>query len=29
LMFFKDGEKVDQIVGVVPKPQIESKLSGL
>lgn len=29
LMFFKNGEKVDQIVGVVPKSQIETKLTGL
>ena len=29
LIFFKNGEKVDQIVGVVPKTQIESKITGL
>lgn len=29
LMFFKDGEKVDQIVGVVPKNQIQSKIENL
>ena len=26
LMFFKNGEKVDQMVGAVPKPQIKSKI---
>jgi thioredoxin 1 len=26
LLFFKDGKVVDQIVGAVPRPQIESKL---
>jgi thioredoxin 1 len=29
LMFFKDGQKVDQIVGAVPKPQLKSKLDSL
>lgn len=29
LMFFKDGEKVDQIVGAVPKPQLKAKLDSL
>ncbi|MGO9612593.1 MAG: thioredoxin [Dissulfurispiraceae bacterium] len=26
IMFFKDGQKVDQIVGAVPKPQLKSKI---
>jgi len=26
IMFFKDGAKVDQIVGVVPKQQLKSKI---
>ncbi len=26
IMFFKNGEKVDQMVGAVPKPQIKSKI---
>ena len=26
IMFFKDGSKVDQIVGVVPKQQLKSKI---
>lgn len=29
IMFFKNGEKVDQIVGVVPKQQLKSKLDSL
>lgn len=29
LMFFKDGEKVEQIVGAVPKPQLQSKIDQL
>jgi len=29
LMFFKDGQKVDQVVGAVPKPQIKAKLDSL
>lgn len=29
LMFFKDGQKVDQIVGAVPKPQLKAKLDSL
>ncbi len=26
IIFFKNGEKVDQMVGAVPKPQIKSKI---
>ncbi|MFN3396116.1 MAG: thioredoxin [Thermodesulfovibrionales bacterium] len=29
IMFFKDGEKVDQIVGAVPKPQLKAKIESL
>jgi thioredoxin 1 len=29
LMFFKDGEKVEQIVGAVPKPQLQTKIDQL
>ncbi len=29
LMFFKGGQKVDQIVGAVPKPQLKAKLDSL
>ncbi|MFO0752841.1 MAG: thioredoxin [Thermodesulfovibrionales bacterium] len=29
LMFFKDGQKVDQIVGAVPKPQLKAKIDAL
>ncbi len=29
LMFFKSGQKVDQIVGAVPKTQLKSKLDAL
>lgn len=29
IMFFKDGQKVDQIVGAVPKPQLKSKIDTL
>ncbi|MBF0540797.1 MAG: thioredoxin [Nitrospirae bacterium] len=29
LMFFKGGEKVDQIVGAVPKAQLKDKISSL
>ncbi len=29
LMFFKGGEKVEQIVGAVPKPQLQSKIDSL
>ncbi len=29
IMFFKDGNIVDQIVGVVPKEQLKSKLESL
>ncbi|MEJ2181892.1 MAG: thioredoxin [Nitrospirota bacterium] len=26
IMFFKGGEKLDQVVGAVPKPQLKSKI---
>ncbi len=29
IMFFKNGEKVDQIVGAVPKQQIKAKIDSL
>jgi len=29
IMFFKDGQRVDQIVGVVPKSTLKSKLDNL
>jgi thioredoxin 1 len=29
IMFFKDGAKLDQIVGVVPKQQLKAKLDSL
>ncbi len=29
IMFFKGGEKVDQIVGAVPKPQLKAKIDAL
>ncbi len=29
IMFFKDGQKVDQVVGAVPKPQLKSKIESL
>jgi len=29
IMFFKGGEKLDQIVGAVPKPQLKAKLDAL
>lgn len=29
LLFFKDGVKVDQVVGAVPKPQLKSKIDAL
>lgn len=29
ILFFKDGELVDRVVGAVPKAQIESKISSL
>lgn len=29
IMFFKNGQKVDQVVGAVPKPQLKSKLESL
>jgi thioredoxin 1 len=29
IIFFKDGEKADQIVGAVPKPQLKAKIDAL
>jgi thioredoxin 1 len=29
VMFFKSGEKLDQIVGAVPKPQLQAKIDSL
>jgi thioredoxin 1 len=29
VMFFKNGEKLDQVVGAVPKPQLKSKIDSL
>ncbi|WP_333652132.1 thioredoxin [Dissulfurispira sp.] len=29
IMFFKDGQKVDQIVGAVPKSQLKAKIDAL
>ncbi|MBF0557653.1 MAG: thioredoxin [Nitrospirae bacterium] len=29
IMFFKDGQKVDQVVGAVPKPQLKAKIDTL
>jgi len=29
LMFFKAGQKIDQIVGAVPKPQLKAKIDSL
>jgi len=29
LMFFKDGQKIDQVVGAVPKPQLKAKIDSL
>lgn len=29
IMFFKDGQKVDHIVGAVPKPQLKAKIDAL
>jgi thioredoxin 1 len=29
VIFFKDGQKVDQIVGAVPKPQLKAKIDSL
>ncbi len=29
LMFFKDGKKIDQLVGAVPKSQLKSKIDAL
>ena len=29
VLFFKDGKPVDQVVGLVPKDQLKSKIDGL
>lgn len=29
IMFFKKGEKLDQVVGAVPKPQLKAKIDAL
>ena len=29
IMFFKNGERVDQVVGAVPKTQLKSKIDSL
>jgi len=29
LMFFKDGQKIDAIVGAIPKPQLKAKIDSL
>jgi len=29
IIFFKDGQKVDQVVGAVPKPQLKAKIDSL
>jgi len=29
LIFFKDGQKADQIVGAVPKPQLKAKIDAI
>ena len=29
LMFFRDGQKIDQIVGAIPKPQLKAKIDSL
>jgi thioredoxin 1 len=29
VMFFKNGEKLDQVVGAVPKPQLQAKIDSL
>lgn len=29
IMFFKDGQKVDQVVGAVPKQQLKAKIDAL
>lgn len=29
IMFFRDGQKVEQVVGAVPKPQLKAKIEAL
>jgi len=29
IMFFKDGQKIDQVVGAIPKPQLKAKIDSL
>ena len=29
IMFFRAGQKIDQVVGAVPKPQLKAKLDSL
>lgn len=29
IMFFRDGQKLDQVVGAVPKPQLKAKIDSL